>query len=49
MASTALAAGDVIQVGVDGGVAKGVTGPSIGKTITATGSAGVCVAFISLY
>ena len=49
MASTALAAGDVIQLGVDGGVAKGVTGPNVGKMMTATGSAGVAHAFIALY
>lgn len=49
MASTALAAGDAIQLGVDGGVCKGETGPYVGKMMTATGSAGVAHAFVALY
>lgn len=49
MASTALVAGDVIQAGADGGIAKGVTGPNVGKMMTATGSAGVAHAFIALF
>ncbi len=49
MASTALSAGDVIQAGVDGGVAKGVTGPSLGKMVSSTGSAGTGSAFIALF
>lgn len=49
MASTALAAGDVIQVAADGAVAKGVTGPSVGKMMTATGSAGVANAFVCVF
>jgi hypothetical protein len=49
MASTALAAGDVVQVGIDGGVAKGVTGPSVGKMMTATGSAGAAHAFVCVF
>lgn len=49
MASTALAAGNPIQVAVDGGVCKGETGPYVGKMMTATGSAGVAHAFISIF
>lgn len=49
MASTALVAGDVVQVAADGAVAKGVTGPSIGKMMTATGSAGVANAFVAIF
>jgi hypothetical protein len=49
MASTALAAGNPIQVAADGSVCKGETGPYIGKMMTATGSAGVAHAFISIF
>lgn len=49
MASTAIVAGDVLQVAADGAMAKGVTGQNIGKAMTATGSAGVANAFIALY
>lgn len=49
MAGTALAAGDVIQAGADGGVAKGVTGQNVGKMMTATGSAGSGHAFIAVW
>jgi hypothetical protein len=49
MASTALAAGDIIQLAADGAVAKGVTGPNVGKMMTATGSAGVAHAFVAIF
>lgn len=49
MASTALTAGDAIQVGADGAIGKGITGPTVGKMMTATGSAGVANAFIALF
>jgi hypothetical protein len=49
MASTAVVAGDILQVAIDGSVGKGITGPNVGKAMTATGSAGVCNAFIALY
>lgn len=50
MASTALAAGDAIQAGVDGGISKGnAAGPSIGKMLSSTGSAGTGSAFIAVF
>lgn len=49
MASTAIAAGDVLQLAADGAIAKGVTGHNVGKAVTATGSAGVASLFVELY
>lgn len=50
MASTAIVAGDVVQLGVDGGFAKGVTGGvNVGKAMTATGSAGAFNLYVSVY
>lgn len=49
MASTALVVGDVIQVDVNGTVAKGITGFNVGKMLTATGSAGSASGYICVY
>jgi hypothetical protein len=49
MASTALTAGDSIQLGVDGGVCKGETGPYLGKHLNGTASAGTGNAYICIF
>lgn len=49
MASTALTAGDSIQVGVDGGVCKGESGPYVGKHLSGTASAGTGNAYVCIF
>jgi hypothetical protein len=49
MASTALAAGDALQIAADGKVCKGETGPYIAAAMKATASAGTMSAFIRCF
>lgn len=50
MASTAITAGDPIQVAADGAVCKAAgLGPNIGKFTSSTGSAGTGSAYISIF